>query len=103
MSMVAINTHLVAEAPRPAIRSGVMITGVQIRAARALLGMTVHQLAERSGVSYSAIQRAETVAGIPPMRTPNLAAIQRALEDAGVVFIDAGDIMRRGGVGVRLR
>ena len=38
----------------------------------------------------------------PRMRSDNLLALQRAMEEAGVVFLDAGD-MRPGGVGVRLR
>jgi transcriptional regulator with XRE-family HTH domain len=60
-----------------------MITGTQIRAARAMVGWSAHQLAERSGISYSAIQRAEAVDGVPSMRAPNLLwALQKALEAA---------------------
>jgi transcriptional regulator with XRE-family HTH domain len=78
-----------------------MITGPQIRAARALLGWSAMQLAERAGLSYPTVQRAESVEGIPPMKTHNLLAIQRALETAGVIFLDEGQ-NRDGGPGVRL-
>ena len=79
-----------------------MITGAQIRAARALLGWSASDLAEKSGVSHSSIQRAEAIDGISTMRATNLFALQRALEDGGVIFIGAGD-NRSGGDGVRLR
>ena len=77
-----------------------MIIGPQIRAARALLGWSAAELAARAGISYPTVQRAEAVNGIPGMRTPNLAAIQRALEAGGIVFLDESD---DGGGGVRFR
>ena len=67
------------------------------KAARALTGMTQAQLSEGSGVSLRSIVHFE--AG---ERTPipnNLAAICRALETAGVEFIEENG----GGPGVRLR
>jgi transcriptional regulator with XRE-family HTH domain len=79
-----------------------MITGAQIRAARGLLGWSTAQLAEKSGVSYSSIQRAESIDGISSMRATNLFAVQRALEDGGVIFLGGGD-NRNGGDGVRLK
>jgi hypothetical protein len=78
-----------------------MITGAQIRAGRALLGWSAATLAERAGVSYPTVQRAEAAEGIPRMKAPNLFAIQRALEQGGVVFLEAGE-QREGGPGVRL-
>lgn len=84
------------------LRYGLMITGAQIRAARALIGWSAMQLADKSGVSYSTIQRAELIDGISSMRATNLFALQRTLEDSGVIFIGAGD-NRPGGDGVRLR
>jgi transcriptional regulator with XRE-family HTH domain len=77
-----------------------MITGAQIRAARALLGWTATDLAEKSGVSYASIQRAEAVNGVSTMRAKNLYALQRALEDGGVIFLGASD---NGGDGLRLK
>jgi hypothetical protein len=79
-----------------------MLTGAQIRAGRALLGWTAATLAKQSGVSYPTVQRAETADGVPRMKAPNLFAIERALEEGGVVFLDPGE-NREGGPGVRLR
>jgi transcriptional regulator with XRE-family HTH domain len=76
-----------------------MITGGQIRAARALLRWGRDDLARRSGVSETAIWRAENVDTVPTMRADNLYKIERALEDGGVIFLDGDDV----GPGVRLR
>lgn len=67
-----------------------MLTGAQIRAARALLKWSGHKLAEASGVSYAALQRAEQVDDMPNMQTRNLAAVRAALEEGGIVFIEGG-------------
>jgi transcriptional regulator with XRE-family HTH domain len=81
-----------------------MITGAQIRMARAALGWTVAELARRSGVSASSIQRAESADGVPTMQSTNLFRVQRTLEigdeRGAVTFIDADE---SGGEGVRLR
>ena len=69
------------------VRYGVMITGAQIRAARALLGWSAAQLAGKSGISYTTIQRAESIDGISSMRATNPYALQRALEDGGIIFV----------------
>jgi hypothetical protein len=37
--------------------------------------------------SYSSIQRAENIDGISSMRATNLYALQRALEDGGIIFV----------------
>jgi ribosome-binding protein aMBF1 (putative translation factor) len=81
-----------------------LITGRQIRMARAALGWSAHELADRTGIGYGAIQRAESAEGMPDMRTRNLAKIKVTLEHAGVVFID-GQIpgVLGSGPGVRLR
>ena len=94
--------QFVADSAGSAVYSTQMITGSQLRAGRAVLGWSAQQLAERAGVSYATVQRAEAVDGIPTMRTPNLYALQRALEDGGVIFLAAGEL-RPGGAGVRLR
>jgi transcriptional regulator with XRE-family HTH domain len=77
-----------------------MLTGPQIRAARALLGWRAQDLADASGVSTATIMRAEKAGGVPRMRTDTLDALQLALEQGGVVFIDAN---QHAGPGVRLR
>ena len=79
-----------------------ILTGSQIRAARALLKWSGKELSERSGVSYPALQRAEVVDEMPNMQTKNLLAIKSALEAGGCVFFD-GSYSGGGGPGVRLR
>ena len=86
---------------------GLMINGRQIRAGRGLLGWSTAELAERAGVSYSTVQRAENIDGVSTIRATNLFAIQRAMElgdgkGPGVIFQTAGE-NRPGGDGVRLR
>jgi transcriptional regulator with XRE-family HTH domain len=85
-----------------AVDFAAMLTGSQIRAARALLKWSGRELSERCGVSYPALQRAEAVDGMPNMQTRNLAAIKSALEAGGVMFID-GPYSGDGGAGVRLK
>jgi transcriptional regulator with XRE-family HTH domain len=79
-----------------------MITGAQTRAARALLGWSRAELAERSSLSHSSIQRVEAIDGISSMRADNLFRLQRAFERAGIIFLGPGE-NRSGGAGVRLR
>ncbi|TGU44832.1 XRE family transcriptional regulator [Mesorhizobium sp. M2D.F.Ca.ET.145.01.1.1] len=79
-----------------------MLTGSQIRAARALLKWSGQDLADRCGVSYPAIQRAERVDDMPNMQAKNLLAIKLALEAGGCQFLD-GPYTGAGGPGVRLR
>src|SRR5262245_6605161 len=92
----------VADAVVFGVWSKMMITGTKISAARALLGCSGQELATRGGVSYSTVQRAELTDGVPTLKATNLFALQRTLEDGGVIFLDAGEI-RPGGVGVRLK
>lgn len=77
-----------------------MITPAQIRAARALIGWKQTDLATAAGVSEMSIKNIER--GITDPRVSTLMAMQRALESAGVVFLDEG-ANRDGGPGVRLR
>jgi hypothetical protein len=75
------------------------ITGRQIAAARALLGMAQPDLAAKSRVSTPTLRRMEASDGAATGLTNNVNAVRSALEDAGVIFIDEnGD-----GPGVRLR
>lgn len=78
----------------------VMINAAQIRAARALLGWKQTDLAKASKLSEMSIKNIERGATDP--RASTLQAIQTALENAGVVFLDPGQT-RDGGPGVRLR
>jgi transcriptional regulator with XRE-family HTH domain len=77
-----------------------VITPTQIRAARALLGWTQKELAAQSGLSEMAIKNLERQQSDP--RSSTLAAIVKAFDNAGVVFLQPGD-MRGGGAGVRFK
>ena len=72
-----------------------MLTGFQIRAARAGLNITARELAHRAGVSLPTIQRFESVDVVPPSRSSTLLDVKSALEAAGIEFLP--------GNGVRLR
>ena len=74
-----------------------MITPEQCRAARGLLDWNQQQLAEVSQVGIVTIRQLE--AGTNQPRRATLLVVRRALEAAGVEFIDENG----GGVGVRLR
>ncbi len=77
-----------------------MITVAQLRAARALIGWSQPELAERSGVGIATVRRMEGARGLPKTTAENVWKVQQALEDAGVIFIDQNE---EGGPGVRLR
>lgn len=79
-----------------------MLTGEQIRAGRALLDWTGAQLSEVSGVSLQTIRRMEGAVGTGRSSAANIGSIRRALEDAGVVFLEA-DEAKGLGPGVRLK
>ncbi len=76
-----------------------MITGAQIRSARAALRITAVELATKAGVGEQTIKRFEQVEGIPPSRSATLIEVQKALETAGIEFIGTPD----DGPGIRLR
>lgn len=69
-----------------------------MRAARALLGWSAAEIADRAGVTRFTVQRLEQHDGIPPSRAQTLDDIQKAFEAAGVEFIGSPDE----GPGVRL-
>jgi len=80
-----------------------MLTGAQMKAARALVGMEQKTLATRSGVSLPTIQRMETSDGVVRGVIETLMKVMEALQAAGVEFINEGAISNGGGRGVRLR
>ena len=66
--------------------------------ARAALGWSIEQLADRTEVSSRTIKRIEAQSGSPAATPANLRLIRTTLENAGIEFIgDATD-----GPGVRL-
>jgi transcriptional regulator with XRE-family HTH domain len=75
------------------------LSSYQIRAARALIGWTAEDLSRQSAVSLRTIRRAEIAKHDTSMTAVNDLAVRRALEAAGVEFIDENG----GGPGVRLR
>ena len=75
------------------------LLSAQIRAARALLRWSAADLARESALGLNTIRRAEAAEEGTSLTAANELAISRALEAAGVVFIDENG----GGPGVRLR
>jgi predicted transcriptional regulator len=73
-----------------------MLTGFQIRAARAGLNITARDLADRAGVSLPTIQRFESVDEVPPSRSSTLLEVQKALEAAGIEFLPGNGVRLRG-------
>jgi transcriptional regulator with XRE-family HTH domain len=76
-----------------------MLSSAQIRAARALIRWSAEELARQASLSVATIRRAELTEEATAMTVSNDLAVRRALEAAGVEFIDENG----GGAGVRLR
>jgi predicted transcriptional regulator len=76
-----------------------MIMASQIRAARALLGLSQRELAVLAAIGLATVKRIEAA---PDIRgaADTFWKIQTALEKAGIVFISSD---QQGGPGVRLR
>jgi transcriptional regulator with XRE-family HTH domain len=74
-----------------------VITPAQCRAARGLLDWSQQQLADRAGVGIVTVRQLE--AGETQSRRATLEVIKRAMEAAGVEFLEENG----GGPGVRLR
>jgi transcriptional regulator with XRE-family HTH domain len=66
----------------------IVITGSHIRAARALLGLSQHDLAKRSKVALRTLSRMEESDGPINARTETLTRIVITLERAGVEFLN---------------
>jgi hypothetical protein len=75
------------------------LSGAQIRAGRSLVRWSAAELAKASALGANTIRRAEVSDGETSLTLANDQAIRRALEAAGVEFIDENG----GGAGVRLR
>lgn len=80
-----------------------VITASQLRAARALLGLSQRELAEASGVSVPTIRRMEASKGTVRANVDTLVKIVEALGAAGVELIGEGAASPDGGRGVRLK
>ena len=77
-----------------------MITSHQIRAARALIGWSQRELAERAEVGVATVRRIEGMPAYVAGNIHTIMSIKTALEIGGVVFIEQTDSR---GPGVQLR
>jgi ribosome-binding protein aMBF1 (putative translation factor) len=65
-----------------------MITGRQVRAARALLNWKQEMLAEKALVALTALKRLESERGLP-VHESTRDQVRRALEAAGILFVES--------------
>jgi predicted transcriptional regulator len=65
-----------------------LVTGRQLRAARALLGWEQIELATRSRIAIGTIRRMESFSGEVGSRTSTLSQVLAALEKAGIQFLN---------------
>lgn len=75
------------------------ITGVQLRAARALLRWSADDLAKKARIGVATVRRAEAQDGEITATVANTSAMREALEAAGLEFIPENG----GGAGIRFR
>jgi hypothetical protein len=75
------------------------LKSAQIRAGRALLRWSAQDLAREAALGLATIRRAEGVERETSMTVANDLAVRRALESAGIEFIEENG----GGLGVRLK
>lgn len=69
-----------------------LTTGNQLKAARALAGMEQKEVAEAAGVNVNTIRNMEASAASPIAgRAQSVQAVQRALERAGIEFLNHGN------------
>jgi transcriptional regulator with XRE-family HTH domain len=80
-----------------------MISGAQLRASRALLGIDQRKLASMSGLSLPTIQRMEASEGVIRGNVDSLMKLVAALEAAGIELIAENATSSGGGRGVRLK
>lgn len=67
--------------------SAIVLTGAQLRAARAMTGLTARQLADAARLSFSTVRRAEDAAGVVSISLESAYALATALEALGVEFL----------------
>ncbi len=76
-----------------------VVTGEQLKAARAMTRLEQADLAEKAGVSVDTIKRLERTVGPVSANVTTVNAVVLVLEAAGIEFIPENG----GGAGVRLR
>jgi transcriptional regulator with XRE-family HTH domain len=77
-----------------------MITSAQLRGARAMIGLSMEELAADSRLPLSALQALETDVGTA--EHSSLSAVRAALEARGILFLSSGS-QEAGGPGIRLK
>nr|WP_306912311.1 helix-turn-helix transcriptional regulator [Rhizobium mesoamericanum] len=77
------------------------VTGRQLAAARALLGIGQVELARLANLSAPTLRRMEASEGAVEGMKNNVASVLTVLRSAGIIFLD-GDYSGHGGPGVRL-
>lgn len=75
------------------------LTGPQLRAARALLGLSGEELANETRLGLATIRRAEAEGGVVRLTRANALLLVATLERLGVQFLAADKV---GGPGVRM-
>jgi len=68
-----------------------LITSEQIRAGRALLRLTITDLAKLANVGEATIKRVEAGSGLPSANVRTIDSIIRAFQNAGVEFVGTPD------------
>ena len=68
-----------------------MITGLQVRAARALLRWRADDLADAAGLSLPTVQRMEQHDNFPAVHMKTINAVYCALKAQGIEFLGAPD------------
>tara|TARA_B100000035_G_C20560798_1_gene362412 strand:- start:159 stop:416 length:258 start_codon:yes stop_codon:yes gene_type:complete len=68
-----------------------LISGRQIRMARAALGLRVDDLSKKSGVQWARIQKIERNDEISEGNDEKLLAIKQVFEENGIVFCDKNE------------
>ena len=69
----------------------IQVTGLQLRAARQLLGLTQSEVAERARICAQSVKDWEhSSAAVPPAGAAMLGRLVRVLEDGGVTFRSDG-------------
>lgn len=92
---VSIDIHAAKE--QPLMSDTKLMTGTQIRAARAIVHWSVRDLADHSHISPATIRRLEEIDG--PVKDDSVGTIFEALKSAGVEFFAGGS--RKPGVSPR--